>query len=584
MRNEVMKKISTALSVCLFISISSVNAIEPITAYEFDYPIGDRGYDAIGNIRPLNERISSFGSTYNVDRNEEYNFEKGYAANNSRSGTNGSGSNWFVISDTGNFVNLKFTKGLHPGEDWNYGSKGDDAGKPIYAIADGVVDKISKVYTDENKAGWQIIIKHKLPDSSYVYSVYMHLTSANKTNGKIVSKKSNFTIRENTRVDRGVVIARLATDMTFFGEHLHFEIRNNNYSGSLYPNDNGNGYYSDAVGTKRESLTKSQVLNGFNLMRKDGILDPSDFIDDHRDIWFWTGNGSIISHHAENPNNSFGGSRANTNDNEYPYAITRDVTVSHVKTQKPNGFFQWQVGNNCDRLTIDYDYDPDSLVSNQEKFASITVGSWGTRQEDVTFENVSLPFTIGESNTKFTFSRDGSGWYVISVGLRNGVSSSKRILATCTNQSVTSYSKKLVKGQSVIIDGYQWNGNASIISRIFKNSANITQSVAPFGDWPYGAFKDVTFVHKSQYKPVVFFQWMSSDVCKEITIDAPSLSSKEKKVKLGVKDWNDNAYSDKITTLPIVLNSNNRLWSVIRVAFEKPVTKDARINATCKGF
>jgi len=573
-----MKKIVVFAVSVLLILVSNTYGIEPEVAYKFDYPVGNRGYDTLGTKIPLNERISSvgMGSNYNANRNEEYNFNKGYAANNSRAG-NGSGSNWFVISDVGNFVNLDFTKGLHSGEDWNYGSAGDDAGQPIYAIADGVIKEISKVYSDEDKAGWQIIIKHKLPDFSYVYSVCLHVTSANETNGDIVSNESDFTVEEDTRVSRGDMIARLATDMDYFGEHLHFEIRNNNYTGSLYPNDNGNGYYTDTVGVKRESLTKTQVSTAFDLMRKDGILDPSDFIDDHRDIWFWTGNGSIISHHAENPDNTYGGSRANINDSEYPYGITRDVTATHIKTQKPTGFFQWQIGNDCDRLKIDY-----TPYSNE--VASITIGTWGTRQNDVTFENVTLPFVLGKDNTNFNFNYDGTGWYVVSVSLRDGVGESNRISATCTDEPATNYSDEVIKGQSVIIDGYKWNGNASIISRIYEGSASINYSTAPFGDWPFGAFKDVTMVHKSQYKPIVFFQWMSSDICQSITLDAPDLSSTEKRVKLGAKSWSNENYSENIVTLPTTINSEGRLWNVIRIAFENPVSKDARVNATCEGF
>ena len=567
--------------ICLFFltihMISNVHASE-IIAYGFDYPIGNRGYDNSGNKISIDEHIRDLGNDYNVDRNEEYNFYKGIAANNSRSGS--SGNFWYNINDTGNFVSDKYTKGVHPGEDWNYGSKGDDAGKPIYAVANGVVKEISKVYsTGADKAGWKIILKHKLPDNSYVYSIYLHVTSSNNTDGEISDNASDFSVSVNDNVDKGDMIARLATDMEYVAEHLHFEIRNKFTSGSdLYKNANKNGYYTNN-GSEKTSMTKDQVISAFNKMRSDGIFDPSDFIDDHRDIRFWTGNGSIISHHAINVSNTLNGSRANISDSEYPYGITQDVTMTHVKTQKPVGFFQWQISDSCDRLRIEY-----NSSNYQDRFADITVGSWHTREYDITFENVPLPFVLGQSNTKFEFNYSGTGWFVVAVALRNNNLSSERISATCTDETPTVYSKELIKGKSTIVDGYKWNGNGSIISRIYKKSSHINYSVQPFGDWPYGAFRDVTQVHKSQYKPIVFFQWMASDICTSLTIDVPTLGCSEKKVKLGVKSWADSSYDTRSVTLPYTIDDENRLWNVIRIAFDNPVSQDARVEAKCNGF
>ena len=554
-------------------------------AWGFDYPIGNKGYDSNGNKVPIDEHISG-GTNYNKDRNEEYNLGKNIYGNNSRSGS--SSTNWYNISDVGNFVNIKCTdrygnktilctQGLHPGEDWNYANAGDDAGKPVYAVANGIIKEISKVYSSsEDKAGWKIIIEHTLPDNSIIYSIYLHLTSANETNGDIVNNKDDFTFKEGDIVYKNDMIARLATDMLYLPEHLHFEIRNKFTSGSkLYENANSNGYYTYDK-KKHTSLTKKQVEQTFKLMKKDGILDPSDFIDDHRNIYPWIGNGSIISYHGENHN-------PNYNDTQYPFGITQDITRTHSQLNnlpnlfKQSGFFQWQASSNCKNLKIDH-----SGINNN---VDITIGNWNNRTNDITFKNVKLPFILGENNLGNEL--PNGYWKVIAVTFNNSTVNSSSyndvyntLSATCTDESSTplnsSTSSNMLKNQHIMIGEHQWNGNGSIISRIFKDSEKYSGS----DDWPYGVFQDVTMVHKNQYKPVVFFQWMSSDVCNALEIDA-DLPNEEKHVTLGIKNWDSNTYENKKVTLPYTIKKE-RLWSVIQVAFDKPVSKDARVNAICK--
>jgi hypothetical protein len=53
-----------------------------------------------------------------------------------------------------------------------------------------------------------------------------------------------------------------------------------NPSGSTYPNASGDGYYGSGGG----AMTKTQMTSAFALMRQDGIIDPSDFIDDNRTL------------------------------------------------------------------------------------------------------------------------------------------------------------------------------------------------------------------------------------------------------------------------------------------------------------
>lgn len=538
------------------------SANDPI-AYGFDYPIGNRGFDGRGNTTEINERIPVYSTGYNASRNEEYNLGKGIVANNSRSGSRNyqNLNEWYNVNDVGNFYNGAGGYGVHPGEDWNLGA--GDAGQAVYAIANGVVEEISSVGSTINNRGWKIIIRHRLPDDSYVYSIYLHVTS-HDNNGTLTYNEGDFPFSEGDTVDKGDIIGSVATGMTAVPDHLHFEIRSNFTSGAdLYANANRNGYYTHDEST-HTSMTKSQIETSFQTMKDDGIFDPSDFIDDHRRIYPLVGNGSIISYHGEQR-------YLVSLDAEYPYGITQDVTHSHSHYQKQSGYFQWQASSSCSALEIDF-----NGTSNN---TNITVGHWSNRNNDVTFKNVNLPFVIGESNMGVNFNYDGNDWYVVSVGLDS--TASERISATCVNSYPSTHSGLTTRGDLVLIGEHQWNGNASIISRTFKEYSDVNSS--NIDSWPFGAFKDVTFVHKSQYKPAIFYQWMSSEECKQITIDAPSLSSTEKQVTIGTKGWSSSNYSQYSTTLPATLSSS-KVWTVIQVLFDNPVSESARVYARCSGY
>lgn len=553
------------------------------TAWGFDYPIGNKGYDDTGNKISLDEHISSIGmgSNYNVARNEEYNLDKGYASENSRGGT--SSTDWYNLNDVGNFLwedDWKYTGGLHPGEDWNLPN--GDAGEAVYSVADGKIVYLRTTYPNTTSYGWTIVIEHKLPDNSNIYSIYTHITSDNNTNGAITnsSNKSDFRYQVGKIVHRGDLIARIADKTS--ADHLHFEIRNKIDLNDLYPNDNGHGYYShDQSIIYKKTITKENVLRAFENMREDGILDPSDFIDDHRDIYPWVGNGSIISYHGESHDSYLSG------DSQYPYGITQDISRTHTQTNlnsnnipnlfKQAGFFQWQVSTSCEKLKIDH-----SGLNNN---VDLTIGYWGSREHDITFKNVTLPFILGEENTGYHFNNNGRDWRVVAITFNkstinysNTSDIPNTLSATCTNESESTFNGTKLRNQHIMIGEHQWNGNASIISRIFKDYS--TNLYSGTDNWPFGAFNDVTMVHKNQYKPVVFFQWMSSDICSELEIDV-ALDSSEKQVTLGIKNWADNTYSNQKVTLPYTVKSE-RLWSVIKVAFDEPVSKDARVTARCK--
>ncbi len=136
----------------------------------------------------------------------------------------------------------------------------------------------------------------------------------------------------------------------------------------------------------------------------------------------------------------------------------------HPSVSNNVGFFQWLVNSNsCKRLkiyatTVDYK----NFIYPE---VNIVVGSWETREYDRTFENVQLPFVIGENNTKypsewFTNNR----WLVIAVEIVDGTGSG-HLYATCTNEQETN--ALYTSGYKVTLDGgYRWNGNGSIMELI----------------------------------------------------------------------------------------------------------------------
>ena len=287
----------------------------------------------------------------------------------------------------------------------------------------------------------------------------------------------------------------------------------------------------------------------------------------------WHGNGSIISYHGSLLPNNAG--------KDWPYGITQDVVQLHASTNKPVGFFQWQVNEeSCQNLKL----DTDGSSSNVD----ITIGSWSNRDDDITFANVQLPLVLGRSNTGYRFDMNNGSWYVVKVASRNNLSRDVKLNAYCTTASPTNVSYRLGGGDAVLMDGgYKWNGNASVISHLFRDL--YSRRYENLGDdWPFGAFKDMLKVRRSSEKPVVFFQWQRDDVCSSLTFDA-ELSSGEKRVDIHVKNWsasNESATVHSSVTLPYTIydSSNNGNWRVIQIKFQKPVSYTANVTAKCSGM
>ena len=239
----------------------------------YDYPIGDRGR-ADGMPYQFNEQLSP-------SLNNAYTFGEGVSDNHVRDNEYPDSSKWFNIQDVGSF--LDFRQGLHSGEDWNINSGNDDAGQPVYAIANGKVVRVSQTYQSSiDTGGWTIVLEHVNPDNTRVYSIYSHVTSIDQTEGTLVRTAAELGIVKGQLVERGEMIARLSKDISF-PSHLHFEVR------TLPPAENGSlwsgayqGYFTP-TGQAYPTMTAAEVIETFALMQNNyGIVDGSDYIDFRR--------------------------------------------------------------------------------------------------------------------------------------------------------------------------------------------------------------------------------------------------------------------------------------------------------------
>jgi squalene-hopene/tetraprenyl-beta-curcumene cyclase len=170
--------------------------------------------------------------------------------------------------------------GFHSGEDWNLvgGDPTADLDKPVYAIADGVVAKISNL----GSLGYLIALKHNAPPNHFFlipgkeghehgqyywykteyvtefYAVYVH----------VIPREG---IMEGMEINRGETIGRIMDPGG--GPHLHFEIR--------HPDAKNSPNWS-LVGDPSNWAQKDGKYTGYYLdiqkMVDAGVRDPRDFI------------------------------------------------------------------------------------------------------------------------------------------------------------------------------------------------------------------------------------------------------------------------------------------------------------------
>ena len=439
------------------------------TAYGFDYPIGNRGYDSNGNKISLDEQIrdecvaNNLGSTdcsnYNKQRNEQYNLGINIFDDNDRWSGDGK-QGWYNYNDVGAFGRGAGQKGLHSGEDWN--KRNGDAGEEVYAIADGIIEEISSVGNTIANRGWKIIIKHKLPNNSNVYSIYLHVTiDANDNRVLTNTHEEDFSFQEGDIVRKGNIIARIATGMTAagVGTHLHFEMRTKFTSGNtLYANANINGYYTQDETTK-ETMKDTEVNTAFSIMKSDGIIDPSDFIDDHRVISKFDGSGSLINY-----------------TDKVTWGASRDEARMHPHTNMASSVsFQWLYNkNDCHHIDIHTDRVIEGGVTVSSKNYLDRISSKTYIVNDLPTGDSAEHSGFSVETSKQNPLNDEDKWNTVMVTSNQPIDDMTRVFAYCRKSTdILNLAGRVgIDNRMIPIDEYQWTGNGSLISQTSNGIQN----------------------------------------------------------------------------------------------------------------
>ncbi len=249
-------------------------------AESFDYPIGTGA--------PIPEQITP-------ERNDLY--PSGATSDPLRERASPT-ADWRNVQDVGSYyaetnsAGVWMWEGLHPGEDWNKGSFNEDGGESVRCVANGQVILIKPVAESgvAASAGYVMVVRHWLLNGDSIDSLYVHIApdrhAGSANSAGVIGAKGDFTYQEGSNVAKGSIIGVIGAVSSFYS-HLHFELRDKaiDPTAPLWAHSTGDAYYGPEVGqtgNRSRPMSKPDVEAAFRLMRADGIIDPSDFIDDHR--------------------------------------------------------------------------------------------------------------------------------------------------------------------------------------------------------------------------------------------------------------------------------------------------------------
>jgi len=169
---------------------------------------------------------------------------------------------------------VDWSRMLHTGEDWyrNDYLTVNTAGSPVYAVADGVVERHNPGIS---YPGNVVLIRHRLPDGRSIYSMYGHITNVSVVQGQQVTRGQQIA----TVLNQGYV-GRTPAKHPTWDSHMHFEMR--------YFADGSNIYVpgTNAYGYSYPGCTYAYPGRGYTyIISPDaypypnaGHTDPSDFI------------------------------------------------------------------------------------------------------------------------------------------------------------------------------------------------------------------------------------------------------------------------------------------------------------------
>lgn len=222
------------------------SAVDPLVAAAFGYPLRDA--DGV-----------RYGVPEGYIENRTHMEHLGYAVRNL--------DQWRIKC-----FDVDWSRMLHAGEDWYRLDLANTAGAPVYAVADGVVVQHNPGL---NYPGNVVVIRHRLPDGSDVYSMYGHVANVRVVVGDRVTLGEQIA----TIFDQGYR-GRTPGLHAAWDSHLHFEIRRRELMGNIYEAG------TNAYGFDFPKCTWLYPGRGYTLRvnpndypyPNDGYLEPSTFI------------------------------------------------------------------------------------------------------------------------------------------------------------------------------------------------------------------------------------------------------------------------------------------------------------------
>jgi hypothetical protein len=246
-----------------------------------DYPFGDKGYNIAGEEYSIAEQINAAAYTVigytNIEINEMY---PDFVSTTPNRGSTTAVS-WYNASDVGDWASSGGKGGIHPGEDWNYGTVLQDLDTIVFTPATGIVWHYRQLSSPIATSAWAMVIMCVLPTGDSIFIPLCHVTSLTSPPGTICASASDFGFAIGDTVYRGQPVAKIA-NISGNASHLHLEIRTKfDISDPFWPNGPG-GRYPKNDAAYQFGISMEKVAQAYYLMESDGIIDASDFIDTHR--------------------------------------------------------------------------------------------------------------------------------------------------------------------------------------------------------------------------------------------------------------------------------------------------------------
>ena len=169
---------------------------------------------------------------------------------------------------------VDWSRMLHTAEDWyrNDYLTANTAGSPVYAVADGVVERHNPGIS---YPGNVVLIRHRLPDGRNIYSMYGHITNVSVVQGQQVTRGQQIAtvIHQN-------YTGRTPAKHPSWDSHMHFEMRYFADGSNIYvPGTNAYGYSYPGCTYAYPGRGYTYIVSPDNYPYPNaGYTDPSDFI------------------------------------------------------------------------------------------------------------------------------------------------------------------------------------------------------------------------------------------------------------------------------------------------------------------